>query len=303
MLDPRNVSWTHFNKARRFPLMFDSVPVSTDGLFTIPDDLIVSLYLSCNVSGEYSDPGLFYIGSLTYYHTGLVIEIYYGGSGEKVAETTVDLSTGKLPEVVQLFARNPLVLSGILVLGGIDGLSRQPAGEWIFEPSAAQIDPFCVRYVAKELSELYVRSRGQTLGPFHGTVTFEEGDNIVLGIRTDGDLNCLDPSLSGTGTEVVIHALDANASSPCIRTINGVKPDRAGNINFVGQNCLKISPEGQHTLVFTDTCSEPCCTCAELAPIEAAIKEITVSISQLSSRMETLNTQHDFLLHSISASN
>jgi len=102
MQDPRNLSWTHFNKARRFPLMFDSVPVSTDGLFTIPDDLLVSLYLSCNVSGAYDDPGAFYIGGLTYYHTGFVLAVHYGNTGEKVAETTVDITDGKLPGEVVL---------------------------------------------------------------------------------------------------------------------------------------------------------------------------------------------------------
>ena len=301
MLDPRNISWTHFNKARRFPLMFDSVPVSTDGLFTIPDDLIVSLYLSCDVSGTYDDPGLFYIGSLTYYHTGFVLAIHYSGSGEKVAETTVDLSTGAMPEVVQLLARNPMLTSGMLVLGGIEGLSRQPAGEWLFEPTAARLDPFCIRYTARELSELYVRSRGNLLGPFHGAVTFAEGDNIELGIRTEEDLNCLEVPLSGSGTEVVISALNEIESVSCVRTINGVKPDRTGSIYFLGRSCLKIEPEGQHTLVFDDTCSEPCCTCAELAPIKDKIKEITASISQLSLRIETLRIQHEFMLHSLSS--
>ena len=300
MLDPRNISWTHFNKARRFPLVFGCVPVSTDGQFTIPDDLIVALYLSCNIrDGGYNDPGLFHIGSFVYFGTGFSLAVHY--NGEKVAETTVDFSTGTMPEVVQLLSvGSPLVLSGMLVLGGTDGLSQQLEGAWEFSPEASQIDPFCIRYVTRGLSALYVRSRGQLLGPFHGTVTFSEGDNIELGVQSKGELNCLEePGRIGHGTEIQITALAEEREPPCIRTINSVRPDRNGNISFVGQNCLKITPEGQHTLVFNDTCAEPCCTCAELAPVEEKIKEITSAITQLSSRMETLHTQHEFLLHSL----
>ena len=303
MQEPRNLSWTHYNKARRFPLMFDSTAVSKDGLFTIPDDLIVSLYLSCNVSGTHDDPGLFYIGELTYYHTGFVLEIYYGmgDAGQKVAETTVDLSSGTMPKVVQLLGLNPMILSGLIVLGDIERLSRQPVGEWSFDPSATMLDPFCVRYVAKELSELYVQSQGQLMGPFHGTVTFEEGENITLGIRTNEDLNCLYPTISGSMTEVVIHANNPEAHSSRFRSINGVFPDETGNITFKGMNCLDIRPEGVHTLVFDDKCAQPCCSCTELVPIEEKIKEITSSMQQLVSRMGLLETQYEFMRSSLSA--
>ena len=74
----------------KFKKLFDNA----DGLFTIPDDLLVSLYLSCNVSGAYDDPGAFYIGGLTYYHTGFVLAVHYGNTCEKVAETTVDITDG-----------------------------------------------------------------------------------------------------------------------------------------------------------------------------------------------------------------
>jgi outer membrane murein-binding lipoprotein Lpp len=299
MQEPRNLSWTHFNKTRRFPLLFGSTPVSADGYFTIPDDLIVSLYLSCNVGSAYTDPERFYIGSLTYYSTGFVLTIHYGPARERVAETTVDLSLGEMPVVVQLLGLNPMVLSGMVVLGDKEGLLQQPTGEWEFAPEATTLDPFCIRYVARELAELYVQSHGRLMGPFRDKITFAEGENVTLGIRTDAELNCLEPAVSGT--EIVIHAIEPENISACVRTINSVKPDMFGNITFKGQDCLDIRPEGEHTLVFADTCAEPCCTCAELAPIEEKIQEISASIQQLASRIETLKNQYDFMQHSLSA--
>jgi len=190
----------------------------------------------------------------------------------------------------------------MLVLGDLDGLSGQPAGEWVFDSEATILDPFCIRYVAKELSELYVQTQGRLTGPFRGFVTLAEGENITLAVRTEEDLNCLYPTISGSGTEVVINAVDPTEGLPCIRDINGVKPDNSGGITFIGQNCLEIKPgEVPHTLIFNDTCAEPCCSCAELVPIEDKIKEISDSIRQLTSRMETLHTQHEFMLHALSA--
>ena len=59
--------------------------------------------------------------------------------------------------------------------------------------------------------------------------------------------------------------------------------------------------EGAHHLVFDDTCAEPCCNCAELAPIDENIQEMTALIQQPTSRMETVKSQYDFLLHSLGA--
>jgi hypothetical protein len=102
---------------------------------------------------------------------------------------------------------------------------------------------------------------------------------------------------------VAINASAPEESLACLRSINSVRPDANGNITFIGQKCLQILPEEEaHTLVFRDTCAEPCCSCAELAPIEAKIKEISSSINQLSSRMETLRSQQEFMRQSLLAS-
>jgi len=295
MQEPRNLNWTHFNQARRFPLLFDCNPVSTDGHFTLPDDLIVSLYLSCNIGGVYSDPGLFYIGGFTYYRTGFVLSIHY--SDLLVAEVMVDISSGTMPRVVQLTGLDPMILSGMVVLGGTEGLLQQPVGEWTFKKEATTLDPFCVRYVAKELSEVYVQnSSGAIFGPFRNKITLVAGENIELTPKSE-DWNCLDTDI--TGTSITIAAKVPVEESACIRMINGVSPDAAGNIQFVSEGCLEIRPEGAHTLVFDDTCAEPCCTCTELVPIEDKIKEITGTLGQLTARIESLRIQNDFLVSTL----
>jgi hypothetical protein len=305
MQNPRNLSWNQFNESRRFPLLYDCSAKSEDGHFIIPDDLITGLYISYGINAPFSEPGIFYIGTLVYFRSGFSLSVFYrtaSGTSVRVAETTVDLTATPLPRTVALLGVNNTFLHGYLVLGETGGLTKQPAGEWTFAPEAATLDPFCARFVAKELSALYVRNETRTVGPFYGDVVLSAGDRIRLDVRTvDNLFNCLETPVADVGTEVVVSALqETSEQSNRFRTINGVAPDVTGNIEFVGRSCLSITPQ-TNSLVFDDKCSEPCCTCTELVPIEEKTKELQQSTQALASRMDSLGMQIDFLFQSVTS--
>jgi hypothetical protein len=306
MQDPRNLSWNQFNESRRFPLLYGCSAISDDGHFIIPDDLITGLYLSYGTSAVFEQPGLFYIGNIVYFRSGFSLSVFYrdiNNTETRVAETTVDLTANPRPSTAVLLGVNNSFLHGFIVLGQLSGLEKQPAGEWAFTPEAATIDPFCIRFVAKELSALYIRNENRTVGPFYGEVILSAGDRIRLDGKTADNLfNCLERPVSDTGTEVVITAIPEEIqNTTAIRTINGIAPDASGNITFVGRSCLEIKPEGEHTLIFDDKCSEPCCTCTELVPIEEKTKELQQSTQDLGSRLEALTVQVDFMSQSLSS--
>ena len=305
MQDPRNLSWNQFNQARRFPLLFGCHPVSRDGHFVIPDDLLVGLYLSYGLGRGHDDPGGFSIGSMTWWRTGLSLSIHYRAAGrdvsEKIAETTVDLNSGQM--VAPLLGLDSRFFYGHIVFGNWSGLEKQPAGEWIFEPDAAPIDPFCIRPILSEISALYVQNDGKTLGPFYGDITLAAGERIALSVRSaDSVLQCLENPPSETGTEVVIRATDDGSTGNGdggIKTINGVEPDENGNLTIIGRSCMEITTEPA-TLLFDDKCAEPCCTCKEREPTLAKIKELEASSISLRSHLETLTLQAEFLAQSLS---
>jgi hypothetical protein len=297
MQDPRNLSWNQFNEARRFPLLHGCTPVSVDGHFMIPDDLFTGLYISHSIVDRLSDPVKFYIKKFTYFRTGFTIEIYYDDAAStKLAEVTIDLATEPKPQVATLLGFDNAFLYGYVVLGQFGSLEQQPAGEWEFAPAATTLDPFCLRPVARELSVLYVRNDNKTIGPFTGEITLVAGERINLEVKTVSDLfNCLENPVSNTGTEVTIHAQEVAEDFTGLRTINGVKPDIRGNIDFIGKQCMKITPLGASTIQFEDICSQPCCSCTELAPIETAIADLKTSILEMKSRISTLETHLEFL--------
>jgi len=311
MQDPRNLSWNQFNQARRFPLLFGCRATSRDGHFTIPDDLLVGLYLSYGLGRGMTDPGGFYIGEVVWWRSGLSLAVYYKPmdqmDGTKVAETTIDWTEPVDGRAASLQGFNNRFFYGSVVFGLMAGLESQPAGEWFFDPDAAPLDPFCIRPAAAEISALYIQSGGKTSGPFYGDITLSAGRGIDLAVRSaDSLLYCLDDPPSDNGTEVIISA-DADSGSADtsdgsggpIRTINGVEPDESGNLTLIGRSCLTITAQSENaTLVLNDTCAEPCCTCKELEPIKAKMDELIRSIGDLESHTQTLTLQADLLAQS-----
>ena len=296
-------------------MLHDCSARSRDGHFTIPDDLLVGLYLSYGQDGNFTDPGGFYIGGLISYRSGMTLTIHYqglnGSSIVKVAETSMTFDSSR-KNVVALLGYEKHFFSGTLVLGDIKGLANQPAGEWEFSHDATAIDPFCVRPMAAELSALYVQDHGKTVGPFHGNVTLSAGDRIGLTVRSaDSLLKCLEEPPVGTGTEVIIEAFETTTTSTQgqgetrttgLQTVNGIEPDENGNITLIGRSCLDIVGQSdQATIVFDDHCAEPCCTCKELTPVEEQIEQLTQSIASLETHIETLALQAEFLAQSIAS--
>lgn len=305
MQDPRNLSWNQFNQARKFPLLFGCRPVSQDGHFTIPDDLLTGLYLSYGLGRGYDDPGGFSIGSVTWWRTGLSLSIHYRAAGrnesEKIAETSID--TGSDRRTAMLLGLNHRFFYGHVVFGSWSGLEKQPAGEWTFEPDAAPLDPFCIRPIVSEVSALYVQNDGKTLGPFYGDITLAAGDRIALSVRSaDSVLQCLEDPPGETGTEVVIRALadEGGGNDGGIKTINDVEPDENGNLTIIGRSCMEILTQ-PGAIVFDDQCAEPCCTCKEREPTLAKIRELEQSGASLRSHLETLSLQAEFLAQSLAS--
>ncbi|GHT40851.1 hypothetical protein FACS189443_1780 [Planctomycetales bacterium] len=302
--DPRNLNWADFNAVRRFPLLYGCDAVSTDGHFTIPDNLILSLYLSYHLGETFPNPSMFYISELVYFRSGFTLSISYrnGGTVTKIAETSVDLTSSTRHSVINFVDSTGGQASGFFVLGDIDALDNQPVGEWTFEPEATTLDPFCIRAAAPALSRIFVQTADQLYGPFIGDITFAEGENITLDVLGVDEMNCLEGT--SEGTEIVISTeVEQDKNTNCVKSILGVLPDNHGNIEFIGQNCLEITPFGASGILFNDKCSEPCCSCAELAPSEAKMSELTVSISQLSARINALDNQMQMIQTALLMSN
>jgi len=88
---------------------------------------------------------------------------------------------------------------------------------------------------------------------------------------------------------------------PPIKTINNVSPDASGNIFLISSaGCLDISGDvGSSSIIFDDTCSNPCCGCEELKIIIDDVKQTRddlATLIQMANRLEghLLGLSHSF---------
>jgi len=302
MQNPRNLSWAASNRVRKFPLSDDASGMSSDGRFAIPDDFLIGLYINTVITETITDPSRFYISKLVWSGTSVLLEISYPSAiGATVVARTSAVYDETNETVNAASALTPVeqhVLTGTVVYGTWDSMKDMPPGEWIFSEDGSRIDPFCVRPILRAPSSLYVRDGENTFGPYYGRVILEAGTNIRLSATSlDPDLSCLEPPPPGYTTAITISgSCPEDEESGAIRRINGVPGDALGNVQLIGKGCLTITPDiPNFSLELDDTCAEPCCTCAELVPIQAAADSLRDTILLLETRINTLTLQAEFL--------
>jgi hypothetical protein len=131
----------------------------------------------------------------------------------------------------------------------------------------------------------------------YGDIELVAGTNIQLStVQTSTETKIIISALQGEGTiEACVCEGDA-AAIPCIKTINGIKPQTDGNFNFVGDDCLTFNGI-TNGLKLTDSCCAPCCGCVELEAITRDLERFSsqrsaleLFINQLAAETATFDT-------------
>ena len=286
-----NLEWLNANSQRSYPLAEFATKVDTTGTFTIPDSLILGLYLPIH-SGIVAYPENFYVKSMSVFATGLNLEIGYwnGSSGVTVATSTIAFSAHSEYKTYSLAGEGDFVdCFGKVVFGKLDELSPLPAGSYEFSFSAGQLDTDAIRPMIRGVSSLSIVNGTATSKRMQGDVTFIAGTNMSISAGgTSGNYTITFNAISGAGLNVDCNCVDDNTLDACIRTINGIKPDGNGNFTLVGDDCLTLSAI-QNGIQLTDVCSKPCCGCTELQAVTndlARFGDAATSLTNFLNRLE-----------------
>ena len=76
---------------------------------------------------------------------------------------------------------------------------------------------------------------------------------------------------------------EANATG-FVRSINGISVD---DVKIVGDDCVNVTSDGGIVKI-SDTCSQPCCGCAETAFINQTVNDIQTSVNTLERNVASL---------------
>lgn len=285
-----NIEWPNINTQRKYPLCEGQTVA--DGDFVLPNDFLVDMVIPVNIGMIPAvDPTKFHLAQVGVFSSGIVVSIAY----DETVFATINVPTTGFVE----YGTYPIVgvspffdTRGWLVVGQLDSILRNP-GAWNFSLSTARIVPTVIRPNLRALTSIRVANGQDYSEAMAGDITLVAGQNFRF--RVVPELNhvifdCID----GGGMEEDCVCTDIEQQAPCIRTINGVRPNAAGELTLRGTTCVALS-SGTNAITISDSCSEPCCDCRELKVITDELEVMLSNIQDL----ETAAARMDAVLINI----
>jgi len=290
-----NVEWLNQNLLRAYPLREDAdfTPLLPNGAkaegLRLPTCLISDF--SFTVAFDDADGTVPSLTGVTHAGGGFSVEISLGNA--VLTSQTAEASTHTVNKAYPLVGQGDNAdCGGWIVFGDLaraaeelpEGVYRFPAGQVPFEVSTLRMAPRGVRSITA------VGKYGlKTYAPLYGNVRIIAGSD--MSVRNDADANAIWlQAESKTGYERTRQCDCAAEGESRVKTVNGMPVDK---VVIVGDGtCVSVdADEDTKTVRIADTCSTPCCGCAELNFVESAIATINRSLATLSGYAEALRAR------------
>lgn len=255
--------------------------VSTDGLFNIPDTLIVDLTL-CATS---TVTDRFYISKIFNKLSSVFIEISKYDNAAVVGSININKSTHTEDQDYYITpTTNYAGANGKITIGTLRDLETQPVGLFTFASTATELEPRTIIPGMVGLSRLAFVDSINGEYSMTGTVTLASRSNLLFSYVT------------GASTVILDAGDNLGLSKKCtnyipIQSINGVLPDISGNINLIGIDCMRVSSSSQYTLDITDTCCTPCSGCSDLETLTTRLTSLENKFLDLKGSYSNASTQ------------
>lgn len=285
--NPIATGWLNENSLREYPFHEgvglrpnDSAGALVENGWSVPNCLLVDMSIS--VDGSSFDPFL-YMGQLSVVGGGVTV-VFCDKNGERVMSVFASVSDHVKNQAYQVAGTGSFAdARGVVCIGDLEAFIEQtPDGIYEFSPDEARIEPTCIRpSVIGVKSIRSVDSSGYSSVGLSGDVKLIAGENIRFDY--DPDNNALfisaDPN-SGYSEDCEC----GDTSQKFVRSINGILVE---NVEIVGDECVSVSKDSG-VIRISDTCSKPCCGCAETTFINQTINDLQTSVNTLAGNVSSL---------------
>lgn len=292
-----NVEWLNQNLLRAYPIRenADTTPRLTNGAvasgLAIPTCLVTDF--SFTLAFDDVDGTVPSITGLSHAGDGFSLEISLGDT--VLTSVTAKISTHKQNTAYLLTGSGDNAdCGGWIVLGNLARAAEElPEGVYRFEPGQVPFEVSTLRMAPRGVRSITAVGKYglRTYAPLYGNVRIIAGSDMT--VRNDGPANAVWlQAESKTGYERTEECPCGAAATRNIRSINGMSVDA---VQIVGDGtCVSVETAGT-TIRIKDTCSTPCCGCAELNFVESALATINKSLAVLQEYADALNTRLDEL--------
>lgn len=272
-----NIEWLNQNSQRAYPFREDVQRRPTiDGVkigIPIPEGLLLDLVLATNFDPQ---PDV-YLKTLTLAGTTATIVLANASDEDDIlAVASVAGGADMIPVNFSGSSRHDDI-RGTAVFGNLAKVAEVfPDGIYSFEPGETLFEARCCRPSIPCVSGLYLSDPSGLNGSrrLRGDVALVAGANV----RLDYD---------ESRNAIIINADNRyafNDRCTCeddpreeVMAVNGVS---VNDLEIEGVDCVKVERQGNHVLI-SDTCSKPCCGCAELTFLNQKTNGITTALGKL----------------------
>lgn len=275
-IEVRMQDWLNANAVRSYPLCDDATQTDVTGTFRLPRSLVVELRLSVH-AGLNIDPARFHLKSIGIFGSGITLVIGY-----TTPTQTLLVASAMIPRALVTKRNVPFRLGGLgdfydvvghVVIGSLDELQQQPAGQWEFDLAGGRLEQDAIVPNIRNITSIQVQNGTEISEPYYGNIVLQAGKNMrITPVTTPTATVIVFDAINSTGLNEPYVCADQNLAT-YVRTINSIPPAPDGNFTLLSKSdCLKIEPIDAG-LQFQDTCSEPCCGCKELETVTRALEQ------------------------------
>ena len=266
------------NSLRNYPIIDGAARVSDDGLFTIPNNLIVDLSLSSVGIGS---QGL-YVSSISANSSSVTIEVSVIGGTVFGSFYTALPNTNENFDLVMTPGTAYPDAAGLMTIGSTSGLVAQPSGEFSFASDSTKILTKCSSVANNGITRLTFTDATGSTYTFSGSVTVVANSNLQF---TSSSSNTV---LMNAGENLGLNAPCPSTSQPVLY-INGVPPDNNGNFSLISDDsCISLSSI-QYGLLISDSCNKPCLGCGDVSTLTTRVNTLESEIFAIQTFINNLN--------------
>lgn len=306
-MQPVQTEWLNQNALRAYPFLEGSQrrPVSSSGslmsdAYSVPNCLVVDFVLTMPSTG--AGPHLVYLKAMSV--SGQIVSFVFGerSTGQTVATASLSVSDHETNAAYAVNGAGDFEdAAGTIVVGDVQRALRSlPDGTYSYTPDETTFEARCVRPALRAVRSI---STVDSSGAYQTTKLYDDvklvaGQNIRIDYKPDRNEIWISADSSAGYNDDCDCSDTSNAT--CVRYINGISVE---NVTIEGGECVKVTTDpstGRITL--EDTCSKPCCGCAELSFLNVKMNEISTTLSRLEGFEQELSAKMDsFVANALSS--
>jgi hypothetical protein len=280
-----NLDFLNTNTLRNYPIKEGKTRVSTNGVFTIPNDFIVDMQLAATYDPEVR----FYISRISNFEDSISIEI---SDNENVLVGSFLIIPSNHWQYKDYFltpTEEYVGTNGIITITGLKTIKAVPSGSFSFSLETAELEARVSVPSQKSVNRLvFINNNGNSFFTT-GDVRIVARSNIRFKLDEEDSNTVIIDVGNGLGLNT-----ECDGPTKCIKTINGIPPDEDSNFTLDFSDCATLTPIPANTgLLLEDICCKPCMGCNDIEELTTRLMTTEnglVALRQYYSDLERLFT-------------